>query len=551
MPSNQIISVTPGQTSAELPFQVEAVDNMRLNIIAPVEGVELTLLDPGGAVMLPPQDVSVSFLDGSTITPPLPGGVFITPTIASPAEGVWTLRMEFPAATQNTIILSTLYFESRYQVGIVPGSGEFKVGEIGSINMIVLDDGQPVLNLNPDITVQSPALDVVKRFVGKDDGDIINADARTDDGIYSGLYHFERAGNYTLTGQVSIGDVERTVTYVVKVTEPRIQQVDISGNIVRGPDNCIEGFNVNISAAEAQPALYVGNASLFGVNGQSARTNATMDVANVEQLSLDLLFTSNQVTGLVGVDGPYTVNVDILSYIDGVSLEMRQSAAYAFDDVVLSDFCIPPITINKKLSVTSALRDGFIDALEFSFPVVVRDAGEYQIAFKVVDSASQNVELFVFTQSMDHGENFVTGNVSSKLLQISDRPFSVIDILVIGENEVAQELAIGESDYFSRWQFYPNITGDLDADGDVDGADRGMLFTGFFNPIVKALEPGDRRDLNSSGFINIRDKVLLITYTCQKGVCPVNGPVVSESAVRKLDEKQLTDREMKKGKYGL
>ena len=91
--------------------------------------------------------------------------------------------------------------------------------------------------------------------------------------------------------------------------------------------------------------------------------------------------------------------------------------------------------------------------------------------------------------------------------------------MVLGAGSSAQASVVGSSDPFSRWQFVPTITGDLDADGDVDATDRAILL-GFRNQ--SALVPGDRRDLTGDGVIDLRDARYIVRLACPAGACPAN-----------------------------
>ena len=83
----------------------------------------------------------------------------------------------------------------------------------------------------------------------------------------------------------------------------------------------------------------------------------------------------------------------------------------------------------------------------------------------------------------------------------------------------AQASVVGSSSALKRWQFFPNITGDLDSDGDVDVNDRDLLlsFRG-----QRALISGDRRDLYKDGRIDIRDAGSILSKACKVGFCVAN-----------------------------
>jgi hypothetical protein len=489
-----------------------------------VNNATLTLLDPSGAVSLAPNDPSITFLDGTLLSPPLPGGIFLTPTIPSPRDGQWKLRLEFPQANEKTVILVTLFTETRYQAGIVLDRNEYRVGQTVSLGMIVLDNNQPIQGLSPTLTIIPPT-GAATSFTGRDNGDPTNLDGLANDGIYSGSYTFSKLGTYTISGQVTIptssGVVERTATSTVTVTEAVATLTGVQGTIVRGAGNCVTRLDVTANAEVTQPATYVASATLLGSNNKSLEKSASLDVSTTGLAVFNLSFTSAEIRSAIGVSGPYTVSpLDLLSFLDeGVFLEVRQLNATSFPAIRLSEFCTDPIEIAQNLTVVPTLRDGYIGSLQFSFPVTVASNGTYQISLKVTGSAGQDVNQFGFNKFLSAGLNTVSVTTTSDRFQTIDGPYSVESVLILGQGASAQASVVGNSNALSRWQFFPWITGDLDADGDVDAVDRDLLLT-FRSQ--KTLNPGDRRDLNRDGVIDIRDARAIVNRVCALGSCPLN-----------------------------
>ena len=120
---------------------------------------------------------------------------------------------------------------------------------------------------------------------------------------------------------------------------------------------------------------------------------------------------------------------------------------------------------------------------------------------------------------MSAGSNTVEVSVPHDKFQTVDGPFSVESVLILGLGNSAQASVVGSSDSLLQWQFLPNITGDLDSDGDVDATDRAILLS-YRN--VTALSPGDRRDLTEDGLIDLRDARFIVRLSCAAGSCPIN-----------------------------
>ncbi|MGD8910086.1 MAG: hypothetical protein PVI92_12150 [Chromatiales bacterium] len=525
MPTVLNVPVTQGQTSAEVILPVSSSDSMRLQVIVPVDNADLTLSDPFGAVVLTSSDPAVSFLDGSLLPQPLPGGVFLTPILASPADGNWNLRLEFPPAAESTVILASLYLQTSYQVGIVLERTEYRAGQSASVGMIVVEAGVPITGLTPTITLTTPS-GSQSNHVGVDDGSPANFDGLANDGIYSFGYTFANTGTYLIEGEVSIptasGAVAQRYTQsVVTVSDPLLNITSVDGSLTTDVTGCVAGAALHVEADSALAGTFVASAILSGTNSQTVETSLSRELTTPGQLTFDLNFSSDVIREGIGVDGPYVVNaLDILSFQStGVNLEVRELDAFTFESLALSDLCIPPIAITRNLTVGQSLRDGYIDALSFAFPVTVAASDGYQISFKVTDANGRDVELFGFFQRLNAGLNTVEVSVPFDKFQSSDGPYTLESVLVLGHGASAQESVVGSSDALSQWQFYPRITGDLDADGDVDADDRAVIL-GFRGE--QALTPGDRRDLTGDGIIDLRDARYIIGLVCPSGSCPLN-----------------------------
>ena len=517
-------SVIPSKTSSVIKIPISGIESMQLEIVAPVNGATFMLLDPSGRVALENADSGVSTLDGPTQTPPLPGVMFLTPAINTPEDGVWSLQVDFPSASEKTVIMATLFTETKYQAGIVLERNEFRVGQLASIGMIILNNGQPILGLNPKMKITPPTGTPII-INGIDDGSYTNFDGLVDDGIYSGGYTFSEVGTYTIEGSVDIqtanGILKRTASAIVTATNPVVKLTNFNGNIVSDPSGCIAGLNLHIDADGQMPATFVSSAKLNGSNGKFIESTSSYELLSAGAISFDLFYSSDDIRNSLGVDGPYIINpLDIISFLtDSVNQEIRVPDAFTFSSVRLSDLCISPIVISNNLNVSQTLRSGFIDSLQFSFPITVAKGGAYQVSFKVTDSAGQDVDSFGFSKSMSLGSNAVNVSIPYKMFQSKDGPYSVESVLVVGQSVSAQASVVGSSSALKRWQFFPNITGDLDSDGDVDVNDRDLLlsFRG-----QRALISGDRRDLYKDGRIDIRDAGSILSKACKVGFCVAN-----------------------------
>lgn len=494
-PETVTASITPGSTSVNIPFTVTGADGLRLDVIVPTDNAQFALIAPSGAVAFP----VVEYNPGSSQTPPLPGGVFTTSEILAPEDGVWTIRLTFPAAPTQTVALATVYARSRYQAGIAIARDRFLVGEDASIGMLIVDNGQPVKSLNPAISV-GPAGPVPAMDNGADPDGLAN------DGIYSIGNVFSQSGTYRIVGTVTIptpkGPVSRRAERTVEVVEPGLALTSVATTIVKGAGNCVSGINTALSYNVAKVGNYVTHAQLGAPNGKSIY-NRTNRLLNTGPNTVTVSFAAKDIKKAGMGDGPYNLSLKVLevSAMQGFTLTYQKVDVVSLP-IKLADICSDPVELQDSLTVTPTLKNGFIGSLNFSFPVRVQSAGTYQISFKIIGVNGADVELVSISRSLSVSMNVVTASVPSDKFLGADGPYKAISLLVVGGASSARLDTVGQSSTFQRWQFYPNINADLNNDGSVDAADQGVLLQYRAN---KALSPGDRRDLNKDGVIDIRD----------------------------------------------
>lgn len=518
-------AVLPGDTQVDVSIPVSGLNSLRLQAIVPVNGARLTLLNPSGAVVLAPNDPSVSFLDGALLPTPLPGGAFLTPTLASPADGNWVLRLNFPAAAEKTIVLVSVYGDSPYQVGLVLTGPSFRLGQPVPLAMLVVKQGQPVTGLAPQITVRRNGA-VVTTLPGADSGQAADFDGLANDGIYSGGTTFADTGRYEVEARVSIplpggGSVTRTATGFLDVVPVNYVLGTVTGTVVNG-NACVARLDVATAATAQLPGIYATAATLKAPNGSTLvkRTSSTLGAPG--PLSATVSFSAREIRSAFAEAGVLRIDpLDVVSFAgDTPQLEVRRANALSFPNLALSQFCTEPIEVGIGATVASTLRQNFIGQLDFKLPIRVNTAGNYQVSFKVIDAQGQEVGQFGLTQALAAGGNTINATVLADRLQKSDGPFTVDSVLVVGGGTTAQASRVPVAgSNFSRWQFFPTITGDLNGDGSVNIDDANLLRSMIAQvPQV----PGDRRNLVVDAVISINDVRALTQRFCAAPNCPRN-----------------------------
>lgn len=499
LPATVSGAVVPGATSLDIPFAVAGADGLRIELIAPVDGATLTLIDPAGNVAVAPGDPRVTFRPGSLNTPALPGGIFEVAELPEPVDGTWTIRLAFPAAPTKTVALGTIYARSRYEVGVAVERDTLLVGEDVSLGLLVLEDGQPITGLSPTIALNGGA-----PLAALDDGQ--GADGKADDGVYSVDHTFTAAGEYTVTGNVAFptpkGTIQRTASARVKVVSPRLDNATIGLTTLRGTNNCVASLKVDFGFNVRKAARYSTLVRLTAPNGRSIDMRKAADYGTGPG-AVAAEYKAADIRNKLGVDGPYAVAlIDALELgTDEITLAYRKRDAGTFN-ASLAQLCAGAIEVQPQLTTTPILRDGYIDRFRLGFPITVANGGFYQISFKVVGPNGEDIELVNASRTLAAGANNVEVELASDRFQVVDGPYRAISLVVLQGSNSTRLTTIGSTDAYSRWQFYPKKAGDLDGDGVVGAADAALLTA---ERGAAVYTPGDRRDINRDGTIDIRD----------------------------------------------
>lgn len=501
--------VNEGDTQAELNINVDNVESMKIDVIVPVDGASVSLTDPFGNVVTHPDDPATDYLPGSAEAPVLPGGVFALPRVAQPENGMYVLRVTFPAAANKTGILATVTQQSSIKVGLIIPGDKFLQGQTSTIGLLIVDANErPVLNQSPAIVMRSPSGNT-SELVGVDDGLVVTSrDGKADDGLYSTFVTFNETGTYSFSAEVLIdvnGTIHtRTASATVEVVEPKLTIIDVEQAVMLGTNSCIAGLGITTAAENIETGLFVSSALISDANGNTLLKNANTEAqaGSIVAPSVNVSAQELREAGLYA--SPFSVvQLRMLSLTtDSYTLEYDDQEQRQWQTAPGAVTCAEAIEIPKTLTVTPQLQDNYIASLSFSFDIVVETASTYQTSFKITDSSGQDVEVYGVSQFMTVGNNTITVSLNSEKLQNIDGPYRVESVLVIGGGNTAQLSVLGSSEAYSKWQFLPTKDGDLDADGDVDRDDRAILIQNRGNSVYTI---GDRRDLDRNGKIDLTD----------------------------------------------
>jgi hypothetical protein len=509
LPTIYDATVNEGDTLAELNIIVDNVESMKIDVIVPVNGASVSLIDPAGNVVTQPNDPATDYLPGSAEAPILPGGVFALPRVVSPSNGVYVLRVTFPSATDKTGILATVTQKSSIKVGLIIPGGKFLQGQTSTIGLLIVDASErPVLSQLPIIEVTSPSGNI-QALAGLDNGLVVTSrDGKADDGLYSTFVTFDEVGTYIFNANVAV-DVNGTIYSrsafaSAEVVAPNLTVIDVEQSVTLGRNSCVAGLGITTTAENFAAGLFVSSALISDANGNLLQKNANSEALESGIVSPSINLTAEELREAGLRASPFSVvELRMLSLTpESYSLEFEDQAQRQWQTAPASVVCTDAIEISRTLTVTPQLQDNYIASLSFSFDIVVERNSTYQTSFKITDSSGQDIEVYGVSQFMATGDNTITVSLDSAQLQNIDGPYTVESVLVIGGGKTAQLSVLGSSQAYSKWQFLPTKEGDLDADGDVDSEDRAILIQLRNSPVYTI---GDRRDLDRNGKIDLRD----------------------------------------------
>jgi len=523
--STLVGAIQVGQTQLDVVVPVSGLNSLRIQAIVPAAGARVALIDPSGNVVISPTNPGTSFLDGSALSPPLPGGVFITPDVTAPVNGNWVLRATFPPAATKTVALLTVFAESPYRVGIVLTSPSYRVGQPVPLGLLAVFNGLPISGLQPSFALRKDNQTLVT-LPAADNGQPGNFDGQAGDGIYSQGFTLTDIGRYEVVGDVTIpvvgGSVRRTATAFFDIQPVNYTVSSVVGNVVTGTGGCVARLDVVSNATAQLPGTYATAATLRAPGGQRLVKRSSNILAAPGALSSVVSFSARDIRQQLGQGGVFVVDpLDVVSFAgDTPTLELRRPNAVTFPNIAVGQFCSDPIEVGSTGSVTPVLRSGYIGQLNFQLPIRVNASGAYTVSFKITDGNGAEVAQFGLTSNLTVGDNTISATVLADRLQKSDGPFRIDSVLVVRGSVTAQASRVAvPGSGFSRWQFFPTITGDLNGDGNVDATDN-QIVLGARNAVP--LQPGDRRDINRDGRIDVRDSREVVLRACQAPNCPRN-----------------------------
>ena len=446
------VNITPGMTVAEIPFTVQTNESYIFNVLAPVNGVAMSVVAPSGTVFVPGNDARIHFADSASLGATAPGGVFNTDEITPNAKGAWLLRFTFPAATEKTVILASWVVKSAYHIGLLMDQSQYVAGNTGSIWVFGTEDGQSqaVANSHPQVTVQLLPSGAPADVPVKDDG--AGADGQAGDGLFTGSYLFTTPGTYLVTGSVTLpspdGPVVRTAEKQVTVIEAPIT---LDAAAIQSTGNgCAQSLGVKLDVTVKQAGTYVFRGQLAGPDGTALALGKYFNLAAGAQ-SIVLPFSMDTIKEKLGYVSPLTVNWVMGFYVDSDSSDpvVQQFNVGVYQGAA----CRDPISIDSVLNVTETMQGGQIAALDFSFPVNVTTAGNYDITFNIVGPNGELIDQIYLSRTLTAGDNTIAFSEPGEKFANIDGPYRISGLVVVGAGHSAILFQLPQTAAYSGLRF--------------------------------------------------------------------------------------------------
>jgi hypothetical protein len=506
LPQTTNTPILIGQIDAEAMLTIENSRRFAVDIVLPVDNAAVKLVDANGVTIISSDDPGVEVILGDQLgsSEPLPGAIYAFSPMDTPSALPLKVIATFPAATEKTVMVTTVFVESKYQSGIALSAEQYFVGDAVSLGFLLLSDGSPITGASVTLELSQQAGGLSTSLVASDNG--LNGDAIANDGIYSIEQTFLSAGTFVVKGTANFTEGNETVSTSAMASFSIIRPVVIveeltTSLIVNTADACIDGINMTANVDAVEQGEYIFYAGLLN-SVQALQDKRKAVTLTQGSASVVLSYTRDD---LLELYGPQLVDIvfaslGILSFGDDL---VAAGAAKAPETLSVNQpLCSDPVVIGNLISVTPVLSNGSVAQLEFTIGVNVSISGSYQVSFKIVDSVGSNVVLLGERRTLNVGLNELTFSVNNSEFMSADGPYQVLSGLVLGPAGSANKGSLGSGGEFNRWQFVAIKDGDLNNDGAITVADRNILLQYRNQP---AAVPGDRRDLNADGKIDLKD----------------------------------------------
>lgn len=468
-----------GDNQTVVEFEVNRGQSFFSTLVIPITNAHFELIDSDGNMVIDSHSQLISITHGEEIEPGLPGASYKLPSLdVGNKTGIWKFIIQYDEVNYNSAIALQIFKKSILNAKVAILSHLAVVGDFMVPAILVTANGQPVLNAEVPITVTYPD-GSVDELVGYDDGS--GSDALAGDGVYTAPNNipYQQEGEHIIEGQVlahRLGyQYQAYAGKNIVVTEQmaKVNKTQLSFSEVGCLNELVLKANVTIKRAgeySFYSSLNKTQRHLFGV-----RAIKVFSLPEGDHV-IELEFSKQKLTRAFSNEDTLSFSPLLIETTDTLKSGTREfnslvnprvaiNESFAMKDI---NFCRDDIEITQELGTSEVWSEdqSYIKALEFSFPVYVKQAGTYTTSLTILSANFETIDTLNFTRELVEGDNTISFSVSNEMLRKSDGPYIIRSLLFygngMGKNKMLRQL--GKSKDYKKELFIPAIKVNRTAD---------------------------------------------------------------------------------------
>ncbi|WP_119860118.1 choice-of-anchor X domain-containing protein [Pseudoalteromonas sp. MSK9-3] len=457
-------AIEVGHTQTTIPIVIDHAQTLALELIAPIEGVNVGLINPNGQTVINPNDPETVIIPGSEYQPGLPGATVILPIVSDPIQGVWQIILTYPEAAYKTIVIAKVLQQTSIAFGVAMAMNEFVVGESIPLAALLTHDGTGMTDGSVMFEVTEPSNTVINLEAFDTGQDI---DHQAGDGIYSKEFMPSGAGEHIIkaTAQVMHEGISVTRESSKRITV-RAASIDINKVLlepVLDETGCVTHVDQKVELFAHTAGEYAFNSGIYS-GAERIREVKRVALSQGAQ-TVSILYEKEDLvksfsSGAILTSQPLYVLK--LEQNDNVLANARRhfESKLALESI---QFCREAIEIVKDLTTTPVMSaDGaYITALTFQFPVYVEHAGSYTGSVNISGVNGKRIDLVSFSKYLPQGDNFFEFTVSGEKFQKDDGPYTLNSLLVYTRGHSARLGELGHTPAYKKEDFIPKLNTSL------------------------------------------------------------------------------------------
>lgn len=364
--------------------------------------------------------------------------LFVLP--AGAAHGVYRVKADTSQVPQQSLITATYLSSSPIRVG-VDSDSLYRVGDSVFLAGLVFDESTPFSGANVKAVIEevgradTPPVELALLDSGP-------ADEAAGDGIYSGAFLAERAGNFSVsvrvTGVSASGvPFSRGASKTFQVIDPpagfvSFEDAGTDDDADGRPERVVVKANVEVRTA----GNYQFSVTLVEGNGKELNASGFAELA-VGSGQIGVGFASGALYTMLGADGPYRMKK--------ATLILQSPAADILADYREDAGATAPYTVStlgpriafpgpNSAEGVDANGNGKFDILRVKSQVVVANAGDYIWSAILMGPDGYEIAFDSGAGSLAVGANEITLDFSGYKIGARglDGPYSVESVLIAG-----------------------------------------------------------------------------------------------------------------------